>query len=277
MNAKLQSQFDSLIKDVVIKCQNENIDNAQYDKCYRKIAFFLAFLFVHNESFEEKTFKELVEYLIDNNLSHSDTNEFFVRLFNNYDNWLYKTTHHHFADTKRQYYLDLADNLWQEHNESDEFFCDDDACAPSDDTIHHMSSNEYFAQYPIEQEDVEELIIQKEKLEELLDEYSQYSQEFIDSVVVRFLKLETTLVFIFSNVEFKKIGVEILEFVNTLKDMHIKQQAVQDLIFNLIQTFIEDIIKWIDSIFIEQDVVDVHYLDDSLLANISQLKIMCEA
>jgi hypothetical protein len=38
----------------------------------------------------------------------------------------------------------------------------------------------------------------------------------------------------------------------------------------------EDIQKWIETVFVKKDAVDIHYFDASFLANIAQLSIMLE-
>ena len=42
----------------------------------------------------------------------------------------------------------------------------------------------------------------------------------------------------------------------------------------LVGTIMDDLRKWVDEVVKKQEAQDIHYLDASLLANISQIEIM---
>ncbi|NPA54807.1 MAG: hypothetical protein GXO40_00390, partial [Epsilonproteobacteria bacterium] len=281
--------LSSLLDEVVLKCKHpiilKNIqsDSVKHKRCYAKLARFLAFLSTKDRKNAQLAFKDLADELLSNGLKKEDIKEFLDHVFDNYKKWLKRIVDIELEKKKNEFY-ELCDKYVQNdeiEDEEDFLFIADEGVS---DEIHNMhytqeekiSAAEYFSQHPIDTEDMDSIIDKKEELIKLLNNHNEFSEEFIDELKVLLLKLNTTLTFAFATAEFKDIGIGLANFIRVLDEVKNEQsEDMKDVLFHLVQNFVEDLIKWLDHVFIEQDAIDIHYLDANLLANAEQIAVIC--
>ena len=100
---------------------------------------------------------------------------------------------------------------------------------------------------------------------------AQYINEFSNIV-------STLASVLFSTIEFKDVGYTLSNFNMelTMVDIDLVDDVQKELIFMLLNQMNEDIQNWINTLFVTQEAIDIHYFDASFLANIAQFSIMVE-
>ena len=147
-------------------------------------------------------------------------------------------------------------------------------------TMHYLderkiSAVEYASHEEILDDDLSSVIELKNEFEHILNMHEQLDSQYLD-VFVR--ELSTLANIMFSTLEFRDVGYGLNNFIVELKNLDIDSldDTTKELAYALLSQMNEDIQKWIESLFITQDAVDIHYIDASFLANISQFSIMLE-
>jgi DNA-binding response OmpR family regulator len=111
-----------------------------------------------------------------------------------------------------------------------------------------------------------------EDMLELVNEFAKdYNVEILKNLAVKFYEFAE---YIKHSGEFDKIAYAMFEISDILKK-HI-YEFDEEFFIDFIYSVLEDMNKWVDNIFISQSAIDIHYLDDSLLSSISQLKSIFE-
>ena len=72
--------------------------------------------------------------------------------------------------------------------------------------------------------------------------------------------------------EFKKIPLALFDLAETLEE--IQSISDDDFFLSFIYSLLTDLEKWTQNIFFDQVAIDIHYLDDSLVSSIVQLKTL---
>ena len=113
--------------------------------------------------------------------------------------------------------------------------------------------------------DYDVLLMQHETLDEVLLEQSN----ILFGEFARFFE---------RSYEFKDIGYGIRELIVYLRDLDLAEldHMQREMLYLYISAIGKELNKWKDSVLIDQDAQDIHYLDASLLANITQLKLALE-
>ena len=138
-----------------------------------------------------------------------------------------------------------------------------------------ISAIEYASHDEIHEEEFQTLLEVQELCEELSNTYSSFSEEFFQEC----LKIAQMLAkVLFITLEFKDIGYTINNFITTFQDLSPESmdEAQKAIAFDILMQINNDVIKWIDTVFVTKDAVDIHYFDASFLANIAQFNIMLE-
>ena len=138
-----------------------------------------------------------------------------------------------------------------------------------------ITAVEYASYEEILDDDLSSIIELKDELEHTLVMHEKIDDEFLVSLGRELHKLSGVL---FSTSEFKDVGYALENFTSELKnlDLNSLDTLSEELAFALLSQMNEDLQKWIESVFIKQDAVDIHYGDASFLANIAQFSIMLE-
>jgi len=112
-------------------------------------------------------------------------------------------------------------------------------------------------------EDLKEII---EEIHHLDQENPNYLNKCIDiiSLFIRFFN---------ASIEFKELAYGLEKLISILCDNEdlIKKNKFM---IKICQSILEDLVKFAENVIIEQNAIDVHYLDASLLANVAQLELI---
>ena len=286
-----KQQIASLIDNVILKYQNKYLLNYidTEDKKFRHDVLLTNFAVMF---FDKKTqklssnFLELLDFYDEIGVTALDAKNAIAHFLKKHKKWLddYAVVKESYYEKVKKIYLDILNNYTFTKEKTDEgefFFVEDEGVSDAIDDMHYedskkISASEYFQTHTLEENDMEELYRVKEALEDLIDDYTFYSDEFIEAFATDIIKLNTTLQLIFATDEFKDIGYALEEFALLLESLHHVDEDLQTFSYDMIVTIVEDLLKWLDSVFINQDAVDIHYLDASLLSNITQFKMMIE-
>jgi len=148
------------------------------------------------------------------------------------------------------------------------------------ETMHYkdekkISAVEYASHEEILDDDLSSIIELKEEFEHILNMYEQLNNQYLEVLTK---ELSTLANIMFATLEFRDVGYGLNNFIVELKNLDIDSldDTTKELAYALLSQMNEDIQKWIESLFITQDAVDIHYIDASFLANISQFSIMLE-
>jgi len=148
------------------------------------------------------------------------------------------------------------------------------------ETMHYkdekkISALEYASHEEILDDDLSSIIELKEEFEHILNMYEQLNSQYLEVLTK---ELSTLANIMFATLEFRDVGYGLNNFIVELKNLDIDSfdDTTKELAYALLSQMNEDIQKWIGSVFIIQDAVDIHYVDASFLANISQFSIMLE-
>lgn len=176
----------------------------------------------------------------------------------------------------------VLSNAYKEDDvEEDEFLMfDSEEVDDMIDDMHYqdqdkITAKEYASYEEILDDDLSLIIELKDECEELTNQYGFLSNEYRS----KFINIISTLAgVLFITGEFKDVGYALNSFVLELNILKIDSLdgMQQDLSYGLLSQMNEDIQNWILSVFVNQDAVDIHYFDASLLANIAQFSIMLE-
>jgi len=290
-----KKQLASLIDDVILKFQDEHLLDyiKTSDEKYRHDVLLTKFLVMFFDKSEEKLHKNffnLLDYYDELGITYIDVKYALAHLFKEYKKWInnYDMVKESYYEKVSNVYKNIFNNYSfantthdKEDDSSDDFFfLEDTGVDNSIDGMHYedaqkISAEKYFELYPIDNSDLEDIAINKDILVEILDDYLEYSEEFLEKIISTLRKLDTSLQLTFANKDFKDIGMGIENLIVLLENLDKTSiDGNEEILYNILVTFIEDLVKWLDSIFILQSAVDIHYLDASLLANVEQLQIV---
>lgn len=136
-----------------------------------------------------------------------------------------------------------------------------------------ISAKELFRLELIELETIHDLITYSKELEEEVFLHVKLTYKYLNET--------NDLLGVFSNGlelsgEFREIGYALRGLCSTLDDLlknDIDTIPSAKMIKTLIDSVIEDLVNWTLHVLIQKDAVDIHYLDASLFANITQLNL----
>ncbi len=290
-----RKQLASLIDDVILKFQSKYLLDCikTSDEKYRHDVLLTNFLVMFFDKDEEKlhrNFLNLLDYYYELSISYKDVKYALAHLLIKYKKWInsygivkesyYKKVSNIYKNIFNNYSFLNSTNDEDDNDSDDFFFLEDMGVEDSINGMHYedaqkISAEKYFETYPLDNSDLQDISINKDILVEILDDYLEYSEEYLQKFISTLRKLETSLQLTFSNKDFRDMGMGIEKLISLLENLDETNIAGnEEILYNILVTFMEDLIKWLDSIFILQDAVDIHYLDASLLANVEQLQII---
>ena len=157
-------------------------------------------------------------------------------------------------------------------DEEDDFFEFDSEKV--DDAINSMhlsedkkvSASDFMQEEFIDEElvdDIKEII---EEIYQLDEENAEYLNQYMNivSLFIRFFN---------SSMEFRELSLGLEKLVKLLRENYdyIKENK---LLIEICKSILEDLVKFTDTVIINQNSIDIHYLDASLLANVAQLELI---
>ena len=127
----------------------------------------------------------------------------------------------------------------------------------------------------IDPQNILEVMKSMNQLLESSKTHNQLNEEFIEQL---FKYNEFINMFLYS-LEFKDLAYSLellkLKLVSLDLDKLTKQQSI--VLKTMLDGILYDLNEWVHKVLIDQTAIDIHYLDASLLANISQIDIMLES
>jgi hypothetical protein len=147
--------------------------------------------------------------------------------------------------------------------------------------MHYKDSEKMSAKAFFELESIDELEIQdmKESSSELQDTVASsnsLSVKYIENITIQ---LDIFARILEKNIEFKDIGFslsKLSDILKNFKDTLPTHQKAKNIYISL-NGIAEDMVSWTRVLFDEQSVVDIHYLDASLLSSIIQIEMLLTA
>lgn len=134
-----------------------------------------------------------------------------------------------------------------------------------------ISAAEFMRSGELMQEQVDIIMDEFRELEDLFARYVRYEPAFVSAFQQHLKYLADTL---FSTFEFEQMGYSLQQLIRLLDRVGQMDEGVQTLIFTLLEQLVLDLSGWARKLFVEQDAIDIHYLDAALLASIAQIEMM---
>jgi len=248
--------IESLIDEVVLVYKKKYINEyfESEDEKFRYDVLLTKFALIFLDDDVEKVKKSLNEILMFYKALRvpCKTKKFTLgNFFKMYEKWIKE----HYGEDIVYYnrvktiYQDIINNFCekdiQEEDNSDFFLLggDDIKVDKSINGMHYedeekIGALEYFEQNPIDETDMEDIVLSREHLIEILDNHIAYSEEFKDDFLDTLQRLNTTLKYTFSTKEFKDIGDALERLFAILDDMQEMKEDMQEIFFNILVTFI---------------------------------------
>lgn len=268
------------------KCESFNKNKSSILRHYTLLARVAANFFNTNREKRRKKFYELLKFCKDQNV------EIEVQIVN-IDYFL-----DHFATFAKKYQLESVENIERIVSEFKidyfdiiaEFLSSKNTMAitkttptveePLDiiDTMHYtdeekISAIEYISNNPLSDDEMEDIVLLQEFFLEFLDTFVDYSDAFLENYRELIEKTITKLEFILSSGEFKDISYSFKILLDKLENLQLEDDKKKMFVeYSLM--LIEDIVKWLSTVFITQDTLDIHYLDAAFYSNIEQFDIL---
>ena len=156
-------------------------------------------------------------------------------------------------------------------NEEDEFFeFDSEEVDSNINNMHYMEDKKFSAYDFMQEEFLDEELVEdvKDITEEIYNLYkdTDYLVQYIN-IISLFIK------FFNSNLEFKELAYGLKKLHDLLEDDY-EFIEKNEIIIEICNSILDDLVKFTETVIIDQSAIDIHYLDASLLANIAQLELM---
>jgi len=290
-----KKQIASLIDEVVLQYQNRYLQKyIKEDRIKFRhdvlITNFAVMFFEKDERYLHKNFIDLLDFYKELQIPRNEVKYALAEFFRIYEKWVvqYGVVKDVYFQKVKEIYValfqgyDFEDSFDEELDAEAEddafFFVADEGVDEAIDSMHYsdpqkISAVDYFTQYPLEAEDIEDIVVIRDTLIEILDSYDDFDERFLEEFTLAISKLITTLQFALGTKEFEDIGIALNKLVDIMTGLVVPME-MEELAYNLLVSFLQDLIKWIDTLFIEQSAVDIHYLDASLFSNITQFEML---
>ena len=157
--------------------------------------------------------------------------------------------------------------------QEEKFFDIDSSRDERIDSMHYTDESKISAKDFIEKEGIDEGIV--DELGDILDEYYAISEdEFNEEYLEKYKEIIQKFINIFEySIEFKDLAYGLEKLLEILNG-DILSNENKEFIKMLLDSVMEDLNKFYQTVFVEKSAVDIHYLDASLLANIAQIEII---
>ena len=114
--------------------------------------------------------------------------------------------------------------------------------------------------------DLEDDFLELKNSMDISDRYKQKTEQIIECYIKVFAEL-------MEFVEVKDILYDFLKLIEEIDSKNISQENLE-ILKELVESVVEDLFKWKNEVFIKKEALNVHYMDDSLISNITQLREM---
>ena len=165
---------------------------------------------------------------------------------------------------KKPYEIEQLEVLVNDHFANRIYLHSAKECCQRDDVI----SAKEFMQNFLYEFSVRKVEVLDEKIEEIIGRfYMNKDEKLLEELADYFLELSE---FIKNAGRFNKLVFAMIEVSEILRDL--KEDYDFELLVDFLFNLMKDLNKWIDSIFISQYAINIHYLDDSLISSIIQIE-----
>jgi len=269
MTLKLKAIYELILNvgkktDELIK-----IGDPEDEKKHQIILVRFLVLFFDDQVFEEN-FLKLLNFYKNQNLEKQELKFLLASIFKNHKKWVdkYMPRQDYYERIKKIYEIFAKEcECESESNKGDFFFFEGEEVDDVIDDMHYeehekISASEFFEKYPLYEDDMEKIEIIRDELEKLIMSFD--INEFKKNIV----RLMGILNMYFVTKEMSNISLIFEKLTEVLK--------LDELNGEILITVVEDIVEWLEHVFIYQDAVDIHYLDAAIFANISQIEILAK-
>lgn len=148
------------------------------------------------------------------------------------------------------------------------------------DDHHYDEDKKIDAQTFMQQSEIDsEEVAQIEGLIEDLQDYidSNYQNGLTTELIEGYQELITKMAGFYElSGEFRTLTFPMQNLISMLEGLEVAKldSMMQDVLFNFLNHTVNDLKKWVQEVLINQSANDIHYLDASLLASISQMEMM---
>ena len=164
------------------------------------------------------------------------------------------------------------------NNEDDFFDFDSEEIEESINNMHYnddekINAAEFMQKYGIDEDVVLDIQTYLNEYNDIILFHLNLDEEYLNKVI----KILQKFIYLLKiSVEFKDLakGLEKLEELLLQVDLDNLSDDYKKLLKTMIESVFNDIKKWVDEILINQTAQDIHYLDASLLANITQIEMI---
>ena len=171
------------------------------------------------------------------------------------------------------------ENSELENNEEDDFF--DFESEEIDESINHMHYNddekmsavEFMQEYGIDDDVILDMQTYLKEYDNMILFHFDLDEEYLDKV----LEILQKFIYLLEvSVEFKDLAEGLIKLEELLSQVDLDNLSddYKKLLKAMIEAVFNDIEKWVDEVIINQTAQDIHYLDASLLANITQIEMI---
>ena len=140
-----------------------------------------------------------------------------------------------------------------------------------------MSAQTYMQSHPMDDHLIAEL---KEELKELADLFFEHTHFDVVFAKIFAQKLQYLANLLYDSMEFENIGASLIklnDMLTTAEESNELSPETLQMVHDLLEQLIKDLTAWVYHIFIDEDAVDIHYLDAALFASIAQIEMMLQA
>jgi len=128
-----------------------------------------------------------------------------------------------------------------------------------------ISAKEFMKQGIIDENDIHDLV---EELEKFDVEDENFDNE-LESLLEVFIKI-LTISYVYEKLAY---GMQVFYDLHKRVDLTKLNQNDLNIYKMFVNAFVDDLKKWVESVLITQDAIDIHYLDAALLSNSLQIEL----
>jgi len=275
---RIRQHLNPLIDEVILQYDNrldKYIANEIKFEHYVLVTKVAVMFFDKKETNLNNHFINLLDFYNNIDFSIKEIKVSLANFFRMYKEWLEK-----YRFLMQSFYKKIVSlyNILQQYkfSNTDFLFIENEAVDDKINNMHYtknqvISALEYDKYNEVLDDEFNSLVELKEDFDILTNRYGELNQIFIQSFAKFLANLASLL---YSTYEFKDVGYSLENFVVLLNNFQIDNlnDMEKDIIYQLLIQMNKDIQKWIDSVFITQDAVDIHYFDASFLSNITQIE-----
>jgi len=172
--------------------------------------------------------------------------------------------------------IEKLDSISLFHTEEPEFIeIDSEKSIETENHNKKIDAKTFLATADIDENMIYELLVSINGMILYSKEHEEINDEFLETL---FSKNEFIKFFLYS-IEFKKLSysLEVLKLKLLSFDYDKLPKVQKILLKRILDSILDDLNNWVYKVLVEKSAIDIHYLDDSLLANIAQIDLILES